>query len=80
MGHSAGGLSITQACHRFANKIRLAVYVAATMLKFGFLTDQDFKDVSPFHKLSLLFLFHRCGLLCFKFILLYMFLSSFGVW
>lgn len=45
MGHSAGGLSITQACHKFANKIRLAVYVAATMLKFGFLTDQDHKDV-----------------------------------
>lgn len=52
VGHSAGGLSITQACHKFANKIRLAVYVAATMLKFGFLTDQDLKDVResfPFH-------------------------------
>uniref|UniRef100_A0A0R0JM83 AB hydrolase-1 domain-containing protein n=1 Tax=Glycine max TaxID=3847 RepID=A0A0R0JM83_SOYBN len=47
VGHSAGGLSITQACHKFANKIRLAVYVAATMLKFGFLTDQDHKDGVP---------------------------------
>lgn len=52
MGHSAGGLSITQACHKFSNKIRLAVYVAATMLKSGFLTEQDLKDVSPFRKLS----------------------------
>ncbi|MFQ6640158.1 hypothetical protein Gotur_016881 [Gossypium turneri] len=44
VGHSAGGLSVTQATHKFANKIRLAVYVAATMLKSGFLTDQDTKD------------------------------------
>lgn len=51
MGHSAGGLSITQACHKFANKICLAVYVAATMLKFGFSNDEDLKDVSPIHKL-----------------------------
>ncbi|XP_016181749.1 LOW QUALITY PROTEIN: methylesterase 17 [Arachis ipaensis] len=47
VGHSAGGLSVTQACHKFANKIRLAVYVAATMLKFGFLTDQDLKQGAP---------------------------------
>ncbi|KAK7410807.1 hypothetical protein VNO78_01916 [Psophocarpus tetragonolobus] len=47
VGHSAGGLSITHACHKFSNKIRLAVYVAATMLKFGFLTDQDLKDGVP---------------------------------
>ncbi|XP_027905242.1 methylesterase 17-like [Vigna unguiculata] len=47
VGHSAGGLSITQACHKFANKIRLAVYVAATMLKSGFLTQQDLKDGVP---------------------------------
>ncbi|KAK7317039.1 hypothetical protein RJT34_00940 [Clitoria ternatea] len=47
VGHSAGGLSITQACHKFANKIRLAVYVAATMLKFGFWTDEDLKDGVP---------------------------------
>ncbi|MED6130487.1 Methylesterase 17 [Stylosanthes scabra] len=47
VGHSAGGLSVTEACHKFANKIRLAVYVAATMLKFGFLTDQDIKQGVP---------------------------------
>ncbi|KAG4201410.1 hypothetical protein ERO13_A05G277400v2 [Gossypium hirsutum] len=47
VGHSAGGLSVTQATHKFANKIRLAVYVAATMLKSGFLTDQDIKDGVP---------------------------------
>lgn len=47
VGHSAGGLSITQACHKFANKVRLAVYVAATMLKFGYSTDEDLKDGVP---------------------------------
>ncbi|XP_039039695.1 methylesterase 17-like [Hibiscus syriacus] len=47
VGHSAGGLSVTQATHKFPNKIRLAVYVAATMLKSGFLTDQDIKDGVP---------------------------------
>ncbi|KEH35520.1 methylesterase 17 isoform X2 [Medicago truncatula] len=46
VGHSAGGLSITQACHKFANKVSLAVYVAATMLKFGYSTDEDLKDDS----------------------------------
>uniref|UniRef100_A0A2N9EUS0 AB hydrolase-1 domain-containing protein n=1 Tax=Fagus sylvatica TaxID=28930 RepID=A0A2N9EUS0_FAGSY len=35
VGHSAGGLSVTQATHKFPKKIRLAVYVAATMLKLG---------------------------------------------
>ena len=48
VGHSAGGLSVTQATLKFAKKIRLAVYVAATMLKLGVLTDQDFKDVKLF--------------------------------
>jgi len=48
VGHSAGGLSITQACHKFANKVSLAVYVAATMLKSGYSTDEDLKDVSIF--------------------------------
>ncbi|XP_057442375.1 methylesterase 17-like isoform X1 [Lotus japonicus] len=47
VGHSAGGLSITQACHKFAKKINLAVYVAATMLKLGFCTDEDLKDGVP---------------------------------
>lgn len=56
VGHSAGGLSITQACHKFAKKINLAVYVAATMLKLGFCTDEDLKDVSYFHQMSSVFL------------------------
>ncbi|KAK2637230.1 hypothetical protein Ddye_032022 [Dipteronia dyeriana] len=48
VGHSAGGLSVTQASHMFGRKkIRLAVYVAATMLKLGYLTDQDFKHGAP---------------------------------
>eukprot|EP00257_Ricinus_communis_P017316 XP_015575728.1 methylesterase 17 [Ricinus communis] len=47
VGHSAGGLSVTQATHKFAKKIRVAVYVAATMLKFGYLTDQDIQDGVP---------------------------------
>ena len=48
MGHSAGGLSVTGTTQKFANKIRLAVYVAATMLKLGYSTDQDVKEVSKF--------------------------------
>ncbi|XP_022134269.1 methylesterase 17 [Momordica charantia] len=47
VGHSAGGLSVTQATLKFAKKIRLAVYVAATMLKLGYQTDQDIKDGVP---------------------------------
>lgn len=47
VGHSAGGLSITQACHKFSNKIRLAVYTAATMLKLGYQTEEDLKDGIP---------------------------------
>lgn len=47
VGHSAGGLSVTQATHKFAKKIRLAVYLAATMLKLGFWTDQDIQDGVP---------------------------------
>ncbi|KAH6763464.1 methyl esterase 17 [Perilla frutescens var. hirtella] len=47
VGHSAGGLSVTDAIHKFGKKkIKLAVFVAATMLKSGYLTDQDIKDVS----------------------------------
>lgn len=46
VGHSAGGLSVTQASHQFGKKIELAVYVAATMLRLGFWTDQDRDDVN----------------------------------
>lgn len=47
VGHSAGGLSLTDAIHRFAKKIRVAIYVAANMLRHGFSTDQDIKDGEP---------------------------------
>ncbi|GAB4837165.1 hypothetical protein Ancab_002076 [Ancistrocladus abbreviatus] len=47
VGHSAGGLSVTDVTYRFPNKIRAAVYVAATMLKHGFSTPQDFIDGVP---------------------------------
>ncbi|KAI3748931.1 hypothetical protein L6452_12372 [Arctium lappa] len=47
VGHSAGGLSVTDATSKFPKKISLAVYVAATMLKNGFLTEQDIKDGVP---------------------------------
>lgn len=46
VGHSAGGLSVTQATLKFPNKISVAIYVAGTMLKNGLLTEQDVKDVS----------------------------------
>ncbi|XP_061945717.1 methylesterase 17-like [Populus nigra] len=45
VGHGAGGLSLTDAIHRFAKKIRMAIYVAANMLKHG--ADQDIKDGDP---------------------------------
>jgi len=46
VGHSAGGLSVTDATYKFSNKIHAAVYVAAAMLKHGFATDQDLIHVS----------------------------------
>ncbi|KAL1550360.1 methylesterase 17-like [Salvia divinorum] len=48
VGHSAGGLSLSDAIHRYGKKkIKLAVFVAATMLKSGYLTNQDLKDGVP---------------------------------
>ncbi|KAK4778151.1 hypothetical protein SAY87_018338 [Trapa incisa] len=47
VGHSAGGLSLTQAMREFVGKIRAAVFVTATMLRSGFCTDQDVKDGVP---------------------------------
>ncbi|MBA0881206.1 hypothetical protein Goshw_012215 [Gossypium schwendimanii] len=44
--HSAGGMSLTYAIHRFSKKIRMAIYVAATMLKHGFVTPQDYEHTS----------------------------------
>lgn len=46
VGHSAGGLSVTDATHKFPKKVRMAVYIGATMLRNGFVTEQDVKDVS----------------------------------
>ncbi|GMN23322.1 hypothetical protein TIFTF001_000089 [Ficus carica] len=36
VGQSARGLSVTDVIHKFAEKINLAVYVAADMLKHGY--------------------------------------------
>ncbi|KAM7255053.1 hypothetical protein ACFE04_020294 [Oxalis oulophora] len=47
VGHSAGGLSLTYAIHHFGDKIQMAIYVAANMLKYGFTTDEDTKDGLP---------------------------------
>ncbi|XP_009784670.1 methylesterase 17-like [Nicotiana sylvestris] len=47
VGHSAGGLSVTDATHKFAKKVKVAVYIAATMLRTGFVTTQDVKDGVP---------------------------------
>ncbi|XP_059292707.1 methylesterase 17-like [Lycium ferocissimum] len=47
VGHSAGGLSVTDATHKFPKKVRLAVYIAATMLRNGLVTEQDVKDGTP---------------------------------
>lgn len=47
VGHSAGGISVTEAIYKFPEKIQAAVYVAATMLEMGFHSDQDVKDGSP---------------------------------
>ncbi|PIN03234.1 putative hydrolase/acyltransferase (alpha/beta hydrolase superfamily) [Handroanthus impetiginosus] len=48
VGHSAGGLSLSDAIHRFGKKkIKVAVFVGATMLKSGFVTDQDVRDGVP---------------------------------
>ncbi|XP_021737911.1 methylesterase 17-like isoform X1 [Chenopodium quinoa] len=47
VGHSAGGISVTEAIHKFPEKIEAAVYVGATMLKLGFHSDQDVKDGAP---------------------------------
>ncbi|KAG2559678.1 hypothetical protein PVAP13_8KG023600 [Panicum virgatum] len=44
VGHSAGGLS---AMHLFGDKIKQAIFIAATMLPFGYQTEQDIKDGVP---------------------------------
>lgn len=47
VGHSAGGLSVTHAMHLFRDKIKQAIFVAATMLPFGYQSEQDIKDGAP---------------------------------
>ncbi|XP_042391993.1 methylesterase 17-like [Zingiber officinale] len=47
VGHSAGGLSLTHAMHAFKSKIKLAIFVAATMLPWGYHTEEDIKDGVP---------------------------------
>ncbi|PIA62279.1 hypothetical protein AQUCO_00200342v1 [Aquilegia coerulea] len=47
VGHSAGGMSVTDAIHRFGKKISIAVYVGAVMLRRGYLTEQDKIDGIP---------------------------------
>ncbi|XP_020242220.1 methylesterase 17 isoform X2 [Asparagus officinalis] len=46
VGHSAGGLSLTHIMHEFPEKISVAIFIAATMLPSGFLSEQDMKDYS----------------------------------
>lgn len=45
VGHGSGGLSLIHAMHQFVDRIRQAIFVAATMLPFGLQTDEDKKDV-----------------------------------
>ncbi|GAB4827721.1 hypothetical protein Ancab_034607 [Ancistrocladus abbreviatus] len=47
VGHSAGGLSVTHATHKLPHKIQLSVFIGATMLKWGYQTQQDIKDGIP---------------------------------
>uniref|UniRef100_A0ACD5X0S7 Uncharacterized protein n=1 Tax=Avena sativa TaxID=4498 RepID=A0ACD5X0S7_AVESA len=47
VGHSAGGLSVTHAMHLFSDRIKQAIFIAATMLPFGYQTEQDIKDGVP---------------------------------
>ncbi|BAF29017.2 methylesterase 17 [Oryza sativa Japonica Group] len=47
VGHGSGGLSLIHAMHQFVDRIRQAIFVAATMLPFGLQTDEDKKDGLP---------------------------------
>ena len=44
---------MTHAMHLFGDKIKQAIFIAATMLPFGYQTEQDIKDV--IQKISLCF-------------------------
>uniref|UniRef100_A0A0E0F1Y3 AB hydrolase-1 domain-containing protein n=1 Tax=Oryza meridionalis TaxID=40149 RepID=A0A0E0F1Y3_9ORYZ len=43
----AGGLSVVHAMHLFGDRIKQAIFIAATMLQFGYQTEQDIKDGVP---------------------------------
>lgn len=59
VGHSAGGLSLSDAIHRYGKKkIKLAIFIAATMLKSGYLTNQDLKHVSTPIIIFFLFIYY----------------------
>lgn len=47
VGHSAGGLSVTNALRKFPDKVDVAVYVGASMLKSGYQSSHDFKIGVP---------------------------------
>lgn len=47
VGHSAGGLSLTHVMHEFPEKIEVAIFIAASMLPFGFLSQEEIKDGVP---------------------------------
>ncbi|XP_042510753.1 methylesterase 17-like [Macadamia integrifolia] len=47
VGHSAGGLSVSDAIHKVGKKIHVAIYVAATMLRCGFSTELDLLHGCP---------------------------------
>lgn len=57
VGHSAGGMSVTYATQKLGKKIRLAIYVGATMLRSGLSTEQDVKDVNFVPSFSCQFFF-----------------------
>ncbi|XP_008788157.2 methylesterase 17 [Phoenix dactylifera] len=47
VGHSAGGLCVTHAMHEFSDKIKLSIFIAATMLPSGFCSEEDAIDGIP---------------------------------
>ncbi|KAL8154362.1 hypothetical protein V2J09_012122 [Rumex salicifolius] len=58
VGHSAGGVSITRTLLDHPHKVLVAVYVAATMLKSGYLTCEDLQIGVPHFSES------KCNAMC----------------
>ncbi|KAL2925984.1 Methylesterase 17 [Bienertia sinuspersici] len=48
VGHSAGGQNLTDAIYNFPEKVQVAVFVAAKMLRNGSQTEQDINEASGF--------------------------------